>query len=292
MVPTAEETAKSCEILAECHRIFQDAVPHWRQLPIDDPERIVGHVLFFGFWGNVMAHYTRANSRLWWDAPLVDLAGFRQAWQSYSYHKHHALCLASCGGTYDAFLHGNGCLPPLLGAGQVAEACAFVEKLSSIYGMIADEAGVEVTSASMDEMRSTTQTALAISTVCCLTNGGLRSQAATILHSLGLDEWQSECRRRCEEFWFASPLLAHFPVENGHRAALVHYGCWCGGFAALRCCPQSEATKQLARAILNGTASDGPSGVDTLTAAQGSCRETYLFCGLTDILMTARDVEG
>ena len=100
MVPTAEETAKSYAIVADCHRILQDWVPHWRQLPVDDPERVVGHLIFFSWMGFIMSWYPREDARLWWDSPLVDPAGYRQAWQSYDYHKHHALCLESGAGLY------------------------------------------------------------------------------------------------------------------------------------------------------------------------------------------------
>ena len=48
MVPTAEDLAKGREVVAEVHRIWQGWVPHWRQLPIDGPERVVGHVNLFG----------------------------------------------------------------------------------------------------------------------------------------------------------------------------------------------------------------------------------------------------
>ena len=59
------------------------------------------------------------------------------------------------------------------------------------------------------------------------------------------------------------------------------------GFTAARFCPQSDAAVQSVRAVLDGTASDGPSGVDALATAQGSCRATYVYTSLFDVLTKA-----
>ena len=154
----------------------------------------------------------------------------------------------------------------------MADACAFLEELRSVYAVIVDEAGAEVTSPSLDELRSTMQTLFALSLALQLGRAGLRSQAATILRSLGIHESQSACTKRYEELWIANPAIAYIPAE--HRASIMKFGTL--GFTAAQFCPQSDAAVQSVRAVLDGTASDGPSGVDALAAAQGSCRDTYV----------------
>ena len=107
---------------------------------------------------------------------------------------------------------------------------------------------------------------------------GLRTQGRSLLSALGSHQWPSACVDRLATWLGGTPFLSHAdPV-------LIELHC---GFTATLLCPQSSATVDLVRSILDGSATDRPAGVGTLAAAHESCRETHALCMVAGCMFKA-----
>lgn len=174
--------------------------------------------------------------------------------------------------------------------GQVAEQCAYAQKLTSVLNVIVEESGGVAAGEGMDVYRQKLQTVYFVIRALSLSAVGLGALPAAWLRAVGMHEFPSECMTRSFlSFWAESAwTTAIAPDDEPRRRMLSAFG-FCAH--CFHCCAQPDANKQWMLSVLSGTAGDWPGGLEALTATAACCRETYCWAVWNILAFAARMAE-